>query len=96
MTPEQQKKDEAQCHTWAVQQSKYDPTKPPQQTAAAKPPACKTRFRRTEDAVVGPDTQLVIEGFPRTANTFTVDTTPPVVSLTALVSEPSVAVSVTV
>ncbi|MFF5160100.1 5-carboxymethyl-2-hydroxymuconate Delta-isomerase [Streptomyces sp. NPDC000348] len=24
--------------------------------AAAKPPACKTRFRRTEDVVVGPDT----------------------------------------
>ncbi|MFC8422566.1 5-carboxymethyl-2-hydroxymuconate Delta-isomerase [Streptomyces sp. NPDC057236] len=24
--------------------------------AAAKPPACKTRFRRTEDPVVGPDT----------------------------------------
>ncbi|MER7743269.1 5-carboxymethyl-2-hydroxymuconate Delta-isomerase [Streptomyces sp. NPDC096538] len=25
--------------------------------AAAKPPACKTRFRRTEDPVVGPDTE---------------------------------------
>ncbi|MEU2284016.1 5-carboxymethyl-2-hydroxymuconate Delta-isomerase [Streptomyces sp. NPDC013178] len=25
--------------------------------AAAKPPACKTQFRRTEDATVGPDTQ---------------------------------------
>ncbi|CAL9568246.1 5-carboxymethyl-2-hydroxymuconate Delta-isomerase [Streptomyces pilosus] len=24
--------------------------------AAARPPACKTRFRRTEDVVVGPDT----------------------------------------
>ncbi|MET8243354.1 5-carboxymethyl-2-hydroxymuconate Delta-isomerase [Streptomyces sp. NPDC005202] len=24
--------------------------------AAAKPPACKTQFRRTEDATVGPDT----------------------------------------
>ena len=33
---QQQKTDEAQCHTWAVQQSKYDPTKPP--PAAAKPP----------------------------------------------------------
>lgn len=40
--PEQQKKDEGQCHTWAVQQSKYDPTKPPQQTAAAKPPTTAT------------------------------------------------------
>ncbi|GGW83221.1 5-carboxymethyl-2-hydroxymuconate Delta-isomerase [Streptomyces lomondensis] len=25
--------------------------------AAAKPPACKTRFRRTEDVVVGPETE---------------------------------------
>ncbi|GHD83863.1 5-carboxymethyl-2-hydroxymuconate Delta-isomerase [Streptomyces naganishii] len=25
--------------------------------ADAKPPACKTRFRRTEDTVVGPDTE---------------------------------------
>jgi hypothetical protein len=41
-SPEQQKKDEGQCHTWAVQQSKYDPTKPPQQTAAAKPPTTAT------------------------------------------------------
>ncbi|CAL9554904.1 5-carboxymethyl-2-hydroxymuconate Delta-isomerase [Streptomyces sp. NPDC012461] len=25
--------------------------------AAARPPACKTQFRRTEDTVVGPDTE---------------------------------------
>jgi|SRR6187399_2840142 len=36
--PEQQKKDEGECHTWAVGQSKYDPTNPPAQTAAAPPP----------------------------------------------------------
>jgi hypothetical protein len=41
-SPEQQKKDEAQCHTWAVKQSKYDPANPPQQTAAAKPPTTAT------------------------------------------------------
>src|SRR4051794_32239357 len=41
-TPQQQKKDEGECHTWAVGQSKYDPTKPPQQTAAAKPPTTAT------------------------------------------------------
>jgi len=41
-SPEQQKKDEAQCHTWAVQQSKYDPTKPPPKTAAAPPPTTGT------------------------------------------------------
>ncbi len=41
-SPEQQKKDEAQCHTWAVQQSKYDPANPPQQAAAAKPSTTAT------------------------------------------------------
>ena len=41
-SPDQQKKDEAQCHTWAVEQSKYDPAKPPQATAAAKPPTTAT------------------------------------------------------
>ena len=41
-SPEQQKKDEAQCHTWSVQQSKYDPAKPPPSTAGAKPPTTAT------------------------------------------------------
>jgi hypothetical protein len=41
-SPDQQKKDEGECHVWAVQQSKYDPTKPPPQTAAAKPPTTAT------------------------------------------------------
>jgi hypothetical protein len=41
-SPEQQKKDEAECHTWAVGQSKYDPTKPPPATASAKPPTTAT------------------------------------------------------
>jgi hypothetical protein len=41
-SPELQKKDEGECHIWAVQQSKYDPTKPPEQTAAAKPPTTAT------------------------------------------------------
>ena len=31
---EQQKKDEGQCHSWAVQQSKYDPANPPPTAAA--------------------------------------------------------------
>ena len=39
-TPQKQKTDEGQCHTWAVQQSKYDPTNPPQQAAA--PPTTAT------------------------------------------------------
>ena len=41
-SPEQQKKDEAQCHTWAVQQSKYDPANPPPSTASAQPPTTAT------------------------------------------------------
>src|SRR5262249_48956809 len=28
-TPQQQQADEGQCHSWAVQQSKYDPAAPP-------------------------------------------------------------------
>ena len=35
---DKQKKDEGECHTWAVQQSKYDPANPPKQAAAAPPP----------------------------------------------------------
>jgi len=41
-SPEKQKKDEGECHTWAVQQSKYDPANPPKQAAAAPPPTTAT------------------------------------------------------
>lgn len=41
-SPEKQKKDEYECHTWAVKQSKYDPANPPPQAAAAKPPTTAT------------------------------------------------------
>jgi hypothetical protein len=42
-SPDQQKKDEGACHTWAVEQSKFDPTKPPPAAApAAKPPTTAT------------------------------------------------------
>jgi hypothetical protein len=37
-TPEQQKKDEAACHSWAVQQTGFDPAKPQAAAPAAKPP----------------------------------------------------------
>ncbi len=36
-TPEQQNRDRFECHTWAVQQTGFDPTRP--QTAQAPPPA---------------------------------------------------------
>jgi hypothetical protein len=39
-TPQKQKADESACNTWAVQQSGFDPSKPPQ--AAAKPPTTAT------------------------------------------------------
>ena len=37
---QQQKSDEAACHQWAVQQTGFDPAKPPQ--AAAQPPTTAT------------------------------------------------------
>jgi hypothetical protein len=39
---QQQKKDEGECHTWAVTNSKYDPTNPPKQAAAPPPPTTAT------------------------------------------------------
>jgi hypothetical protein len=41
-SPNQQKKDEGECHTWAVQQSQYDPAKPPPPPVAAQPPTTAT------------------------------------------------------
>ena len=41
-TPQQQQNDEAACHTWAVQQSGFDPAKPPPPAPAAKPPTTAT------------------------------------------------------
>ena len=41
-TPEQQKTDEGACYSWAVQQSGFDPAKPPPQQAAAVPPTTAT------------------------------------------------------
>ena len=49
-SPEKQKKDEYECHSWAVQQSKYDPTKPPPSTAATKPPTTATGTTPTPGA----------------------------------------------
>jgi Glycine zipper len=34
-SPQQQQKDDYECHLWAVQQSGYDPARPPAQQAAA-------------------------------------------------------------
>jgi hypothetical protein len=41
-TPQQQKNDESACYTWAIQQTGFDPAKPPQQQQAAKPPTTAT------------------------------------------------------
>ena len=41
-TPDQQKKDESACHTWAVDQSKFDPAKPPPPPATATAPTTST------------------------------------------------------
>ena len=37
-TPEQQNRDRYECHTWATQQTGYDPTRPQSGYAAAPPP----------------------------------------------------------
>ena len=47
-SPDQQKKDEGECYTWAVQQSKYDPANPP--PAAAAPPPNTTATGTTKGA----------------------------------------------
>src|SRR6187402_818836 len=39
---EQQKSDESDCYAWAVQQSGFDPAKPPPPVAAATPPTTAT------------------------------------------------------
>ena len=41
-SPQQQKNDEAQCYTWAVDQTGFDPANPPKPQAAAKPPTTAT------------------------------------------------------
>jgi hypothetical protein len=41
-SPQQQSKDEGECHVWAAQQSHYDPTNPPAQSASAPPPTTPT------------------------------------------------------
>jgi hypothetical protein len=41
-SPQQQQKDEGECHVWAAQQSGFDPANPPQQQAAAKPATTPT------------------------------------------------------
>jgi hypothetical protein len=41
-SPEQQRKDEGECHGWAVQQSGYDPAKPPPVQAAPARPTTPT------------------------------------------------------
>ena len=41
-SPDQQKKDEAECTQWAVKQTGFDPARPPAQTAAPPPPTTAT------------------------------------------------------
>ena len=41
-SPEKQKSDEAACHSWAVQQTGFDPAKPQPAAPAAQPPTTAT------------------------------------------------------
>ncbi|QJR10614.1 hypothetical protein DSM104443_01678 [Usitatibacter rugosus] len=61
-TPDQQKKDEGACHTWAVDQSKYDPTNPPQQAAAPPPPQGATPGSGVRGAARGAVAGEIING----------------------------------
>ena len=38
-SPQQQQKDEFECHQWAVQQTGYDPANPPRQQSGGPPPS---------------------------------------------------------
>jgi hypothetical protein len=52
-SPDQQKKDEAECGTWAVQQSGFDPAKPPPAPAAAQPAPVTGSGARVKGAAAG-------------------------------------------
>ncbi|WP_153111185.1 glycine zipper family protein [Propionivibrio limicola] len=41
-SPQQQQNDEAACHSWAVQQTGFDPANPPKQAAAPTPATTAT------------------------------------------------------
>ena len=53
-SPQQQKSDEAACYSWAVQQTGFDPAKPPQQAATKSGPTPGAGARgAARGAVVG-------------------------------------------
>src|SRR3954470_18332780 len=52
-SPEKQKADEAECSTWATQQSGFDPSKPAAAPAAAPPPPVTGSGARARGAAAG-------------------------------------------
>ena len=52
-SPEQQKKDDAACKTWATQQTGFDPAKPPPPPAAAQPAPVTGSGSRARGAAAG-------------------------------------------
>ncbi len=52
-SPDQQKKDEAACNSWAIDQSKYDPANPPPPPAAATPAPVTGSGTRARGAAAG-------------------------------------------
>jgi|KBSMisStandDraft_5_1062788.scaffolds.fasta_scaffold884854_2 hypothetical protein len=52
-SPEQQKKDEAYCASWATQQTGFDPAKPPPPPAAAQPAPVTGSGARARGAAAG-------------------------------------------
>jgi len=60
--PEQQKKDEGECHVWAVDNSKYDPANPPKQASAPPPPQGATPGSGARGAARGAVVGEVVSG----------------------------------
>jgi hypothetical protein len=52
-SPDQQKKDEAACNSWAIEQSKYDPAHPPAAPAPAQPAPVTGSGARVKGAAAG-------------------------------------------
>lgn len=61
-TPEQQRKDEGECGTWAVEQSHFDPAKPPQAAPVAQPAPVAGSGARVRGAAVGATVGAVTGG----------------------------------
>jgi hypothetical protein len=59
---EQQKKDQSECHAWAIGQSGYDPARPPQAAAPPPPQGATGSGARVRGAAVGATAAAITDG----------------------------------